>query len=324
MAQETTVEVGFPRMRYDIVQPLLEGRVEIPGVTLKPTSGPGGTIIGKDSPVPTGDFGLVDLNLGNLLPGIEAGWEIVALPVFAKRKHVFTYLFCRADAGIREPKDLEGRRIGTGRYRSAITIWIRGLLRDRYGVDLSSLSWVVNGSDPFPIHDQDARIEKIDKPNIVDGLFDGDFDVLMTDISDAKLFARLENSPEITRLFPHYRDEDRRLYQDTGIFTPVHVIAMSKKLDRQHPDLAGKLYTAFERSKQMAYDDILSDMRGFGLLYLREEFKAQQAEWGDPFAYGITANKPAIDTFFRYNVDQGMCERSHGYQEVFAASTLDT
>jgi 4,5-dihydroxyphthalate decarboxylase len=311
-------------MRYDIMQPLLEGRVEIPGVTLKPAAGPGGTIIGKDSPIPTGDFGLVDLNLGNLLPGIEAGWEIVALPVFSKRKHVYTYIFCRADAGIRTPKDLEGKRIGTGRYRSAITIWIRGLLRDRYGVDLSKVSWVVNGSDPFPIYDASAKIAKIEKQNIVDGLFDGDFDVLMTDISDARLFDRLENSPEITRLFPNYHDEDRRLYEDTGIFTPVHVIAMSKKLDREHPDLAGTLFMAFEKAKQTAYGDILSDMRGFGLLYLREAFKAQQAEWGDPFRYGITANKRAIDMFFQYNVDQGMCERNHAYDEVFAGSTLDT
>ncbi len=311
-------------MRYDIVQPLLEGRVEIPGVTLKPMAGPGGTIVGEDSPIPSGDFGLVDLNLGNLLPGIEAGWEIAALPVFSKRKHVYTYIFCRADAGIKTPKDLEGKRIGTGRYRSAITIWIRGLLRDRYGVDLSKLSWVVNGGDPFPIHDRDAKITRIDKRNIVDGLFDGDFDVLMTDISDAKLFDRLENSPEITRLFSNYQEEDRRLYQDTGIFTPVHVIAMSRKLDRAHPDLAGKLFTAFEQAKQIAYNDILSDMRGFSLLYLREGFKQQQAEWGDAFAYGITANKLAIDTFFRYNVEQGMCERNHSYDEVFAASTLDT
>ena len=324
MAQTTPVDVGFPRMRYDIVQPLLEGRVEIPGVTLKPSAGPGGTIIGKDSPIPTGDFGLVDLNMGNLLPGIEAGWEIVALPVLSKRKHVYTYIFCRADAGIKTPKDLEGKRIGTGRYRSAITIWIRGLLRDRYGVDLSTVSWVVNGGDPFPIHDQSVKITKIDKPNMVDALFEGDFDVLMTDISDAKLFDRLENSPEITRLFPSYQDEDRKLYHDTGIFTPVHIIAMSRKLDREHPDLAGKLFAAFEQAKTTAYNDILSDMRGFGTLYLREAFKQQQAEWGDPFAYGITPNKRAIDTFFQYNVDQGMCERSHGYEEIFAASTLDT
>jgi 4,5-dihydroxyphthalate decarboxylase len=324
MTQAADVEVGFPRMRYDIMLPMLEGRIEVPGVSLKPGAGPGGTIIGKDSPIPSGDFGLVDLNMGNLLPGIEAGWEIVALPVFSKRKHVYTYIFCRADAGIRAPKDLEGKRIGTGRYRSAITIWIRGLLQHRYGVDISTLRWFVTGADSFPIHDPNVKIEKAAQSNIVDSLFTGEVDAIMTDISDAALFERLETSPEIVRLFPDYQAEDQALYNETGIFTPVHVMTVSRKLDRQHPDLAGKLYAAFERSKQTAYEDILSDMRGFSLLYLREGLRDQMAAWGDPFKFGITANNAAIDTFFQYNVEQGMAASNHSYEDVFASSTLDT
>jgi hypothetical protein len=65
-------------------------------------------------------------------------------------------------------------------------------------------------------------------------------------------------------------------------------------------------------------------MRGFSLLYLREGLRDQMAEWGDPFAFGITANKTTIDTFFEFNVKQGMAASNHSYEEVFAASTLDT
>ena len=38
---------------------------------------------------------------------------------------------------------------------------------------------------------------------------------------------------------------------------------MSRKLDRERPDLAAKFYTAFEKAKQLAYDDTLSDRGGF-------------------------------------------------------------
>src|SRR5712692_6587372 len=99
MAEE--IEVQIPWMRYDVTMPLVEGRVPIDGVKLVPTrSSPNGTMIGPDSPIPSGDFGLVDMNMGNWLPGIEAGWEIAPLPVFSKRKHVYSSLFFRAAAGI--------------------------------------------------------------------------------------------------------------------------------------------------------------------------------------------------------------------------------
>src|SRR5205823_10188698 len=99
MADE--IEVQIPNLRYDITLPLVEGRVPVEGVKLVASrSAPGGTVMNADSPLATGDFGLVDLNMGNLLPAIEAGWELTALPVFSKRKPVYTFVFCRAESGI--------------------------------------------------------------------------------------------------------------------------------------------------------------------------------------------------------------------------------
>jgi 4,5-dihydroxyphthalate decarboxylase len=155
-------------------------------------------------------------------------------------------------------------------------------------------------------------------------LIAGEMDAIITDISDTKMFASLENNPRITRLFPNYSDEDQRLYRESGIYTPVHMIVMSRKLERDRPELAGKFYAAFEQAKQLAYDDILSDRGGFSVVYLRERMKEQIASWGDPWKYGIKANKPTIDAFIRYNVDQGMIRRAPSYGQIFAAGTLDT
>jgi len=50
----------------------------------------------------------------------------------------------------------------------------------------------------------------------------------------------------------------------------------------------------------------------------------QKAEWGDLFKHGITANKRTIDTFFEYNYEFGIVKNRYSYEQVFAASTLDT
>jgi 4,5-dihydroxyphthalate decarboxylase len=324
MTTDGTLEVEFPVMRYDITMPIFEGRVTIDGVNLKPVKS--SSMINKEDPkMKAGEFGLCDLNIGYWLPAIEAGWEIVALPVFSKRKPVFQLIFTHADSGIQSPKDLEGKRVGSRTYRTALTVWARGLLHDRYGVDLAKMQWMVQAKEVFPVHDETAKIEYVDdKKSMVERLIAGEVDALITDISDTKLFATLESHPKVKRVFPEYVAADQRLYNETGIYTPVHMIVMSRKLDRERPDLAAKFFTAFEQAKQIAYDDILSDRGGFSVVYLRERMKEQIQKWGDPWKYGIKANRSTIDAFIKYNVEQGMIRSQFFYGDLFATGTLDT
>jgi 4,5-dihydroxyphthalate decarboxylase len=324
MIANQPLEIEFPVMRYDITMPLLEGRVPIDGVTLKPVKS--SSMINKEDPkMKAGDFGLCDLNIGYFLPAIEAGWEIIGLPVFSKRKPVYQLIFCHAEAKIESPRDLKGKRIGSRTYRTALTVWARGLLRERYGVDLSRVQWILQAKEVFPVHDQELKIEYVDdSKNMVQRLIAGEFDALITDISDTKLFTTLESHAKVKRLFPDYVAEDKKLYHETGIFTPVHMIVMSKKLDREHPHLAAKLYAAFEQAKQIAYDDILSDRGGFSVVYLREHMKEQIEAWRDPWKYGLKANQATIDTFIKYNVEQGMIRSETSYTDIFAGGTLNT
>lgn len=324
MTSTQLLEIEFPVMRYDITMPLLEGRVAIDGVKLKPVKST--SMINKDDPkMIAGEFGLCDLNIGYWLPAIEAGWEIVGLPVFSKRKPVYQLIFTNADSHIRSPKDLEGKKIGSRTYRTALTVWARGLLRERYGVDFSKVHWILQAKEVFPVHDPTARIEYVDdKKNMVERLIGGELDAIITDISDAKLFQIVETHPKVVRLFPDYFGEDQKLYRETGIYTPVHMIVMSRKLDRLRPDLAAKFYSAFEQAKQIAYDDILSDRGGFSVVYLREKLKEQIGAWDDPWKYGLKANQSTIDAFVKYNVEQGMVRSQFFYGDLFAAATLDT
>jgi 4,5-dihydroxyphthalate decarboxylase len=318
------LQVDLSEMRYDITMPLFERKVTIDGVELKPTKT--SSMVFSDNPqLREGKFGLYDFNLGYFLPAIDAGWELIGLPVFSKRKPVYGSIFCRADSGIASPRDLEGKRIGTRQYRTAISVWVRGLLKERYGVDTSKMLWVAQTKEVFPNYDSGARIEYVDgQKTTVQRLIDGEVDAIITDISDQKLFELLENNDKIKRLFPDYVREDEQLYRETGIYTPVHLIVMSKKLDRQVPDLAGKLFTAFEQAKNLAYEEILGDRGGFSVVYLRERLTEQRERWGDPWKYGIKANRRTLDTFIRYNHAQGMIKEPLSYDKIFAGSTLDT
>ena len=316
------MDLRFPLMRYDHTMPLLDGRVEIPGWTLKIERTPA-MVIGDIESLRTGDFGLCDLNVGYWPQAIEEGWQIVGLPLFIKRKSIYQYLW--VSDRVKKPSDLEGKTIATNFYPTGITVLTQGLLRERHAVDLSKLTWLANGvSKVFPRHPapQAVRVAKVRK-DPWDRLIDGEVDVIITDISDGDAWVKLESAPNVRRLFD-YVAEDKRLYDEMGMHPPMHLIVMSKKLDQEHPGLARTIYDAFEEAKRLAYQDILNDRAGFSVVYLRERFVEQQREWGDPWKYGIANNKLTTETYARYNAEQGITSRQLSIEELYAASTLDT
>jgi len=162
-------------------------------------------------------------------------------------------------------------------------IWVVGAenLDDAFGEFIYAGAHVEMAPDP--------------KKSPIDQLLDGDVDAIMNDISDGPTFKRLESDPRVKHLWVDYMAEDYKLYQEMGIFTPAHLLVMSKKLDQQYPDLAGKLYRAFEDAKKIAYQDIANDRGSFSVVYLRERLEEQEEKFGDPFKYGVTGAKADID-----------------------------
>jgi len=75
------------------------------------------------------------------------GAPFVALPIFVLRRFHHAGLLVRPDAGIREPKDLEGRKVGVRAYSVTTGVWTRAVLIDEYGLDSSRVTWVVDDEE---------------------------------------------------------------------------------------------------------------------------------------------------------------------------------
>jgi hypothetical protein len=97
------------------------------------------------------------------------------------------------------------------------------------------------------------------------------------------------------------------------------------QLQREQPDIARKVYEAFERSRQIAYDDALSDASGYSIkMGMRELLRDEVREFGEIYRHGIAHNARAIDLFLEYCAEQGVTSRRLATDEVFAAGTLDS
>lgn len=79
----------------------------------------------------------------------------IAIPVFPSRFFRHSCIYVHAGSGIREPKDLIGRRIGNPEYQMTAPVWIRGIMSDEYGVPVTSVTYLSGGEE------QPGRTEKI-------------------------------------------------------------------------------------------------------------------------------------------------------------------
>src|SRR5205085_11006312 len=75
------------------------------------------------------------------------GAKFVALPIFVVRRFHHAGLLVRPDAGIKTPKDLEGKKVGVRAYSVTTGVWTRCIVIDEFGLDSSKVTWVVDDEE---------------------------------------------------------------------------------------------------------------------------------------------------------------------------------
>src|SRR5579875_2286659 len=102
------------------------------------------------------EFDLAEMSLSSYTVSLsKPDRPFIAIPVFPSRMFRHSFIYVSAQSGIKEPKDLAGRRIGTPEYQLTAPVWIRGILQDEYGVPVDSVKYLIGGEE------QPGRDEKI-------------------------------------------------------------------------------------------------------------------------------------------------------------------
>ncbi len=79
----------------------------------------------------------------------------IAIPVFPSKFFRHSCIYINAKSGIKEPKDLIGKKVGVPEYQMTSPVWIRGILSDFYGVPVDSVEYLTGGEE------EPGRPEKI-------------------------------------------------------------------------------------------------------------------------------------------------------------------
>ena len=137
--------LGFISAFNERVEPLMNGTIEVEGVSLIPTySHPAETFWRQ---LKFGEFEVAEMSMSSYLIARSQGADMIALPAFPSRRLFQTELSYHVDSGIEKPQDLKGKRLGVAEYQQTAALWLRGILEHDFGVSQYQIHWYMERSE---------------------------------------------------------------------------------------------------------------------------------------------------------------------------------
>jgi 4,5-dihydroxyphthalate decarboxylase len=322
---ELSIAVGD----YDRTRALIDGSVGIDGVNpIFMTLGPEEIFFRAFRGA---EFDVCELSLSSYTIKTAAGDSpYIAVPAFVSRAFRHTSIYVRTDR-VKKPEDLKGRKVGVPEYQLTANVWARALLADDYGVKPADIHWIRGGIE------EPGRPEKITvklPPGVrLDNAPEGATTSALLEAGEIdgfiaprppKLVER--GHPNIGWLFPDPAAAARDYFKRTGMFPIMHVLGIRGTLAERHPWLAGAVYKAFERAKDVGMEK-LSDTSAtkVTLPFVEEALRGARSLMGDDFwSYGVEKNRKVLDYFLGQHHAQGLSSRRVAVDELFHPATFET
>jgi ABC-type nitrate/sulfonate/bicarbonate transport system substrate-binding protein len=278
------------------------------------------------------EFEVAEMSLSSYVVSLQSDPSpFVALPVYTSRMFRHGAIYCNAAAGISEPSDLRGKRVGTPEYQLTAGVWVRGILADHHGVPVDSVRYVTGGQES-PNRIEKAAVDlggKVELTRIASGqtlsamLAEGEIDALYTPRIPSPFAA---GDRRVRRLFTDVVAAEKEYYAATGIFPIMHVVVIRRDVYEQYPWVAQSLYKALLRAKQEAYTTLYdSSALRFMLPWLNQDLEAARALLGEDYwSYGVEGNVEVLATFLRYHHEQGLSRRQLEPLELFAPEATES
>lgn len=292
---------------YGHTRALKEGRIAPPGARLAFT---------EIQPVHRGfhlmvdrqEFDVAEVALTTYILARSFGRPITALPIVVTRGFHHARLMYNVASGIREPKDLEGRRVGLRSYTQTIPLWVRAFLASDYGVDLDTVTWVAFEPAHVRAYRPPANVVMAPEGRTLN-------EMLLAGELDAAIGAEGIEAETIRPLLPHPAAAQRDWYRRTGIYPINHLITVASALAAERPELLRALYDAFLAAR----DEYLAHLAGAGPFSAEDEswLAARDLVGGDPLPYGIGPNRRALEAAAELAFQQHITPRLLRLDELF-------
>ena len=305
---------------YDRTRFLVDGTVKAEGIDLTVVSLPSEERHRRFSA--NLEFDVCELQVGVFLGWMARGAPFTGIPVFPHRKFCHGNVLVNTASGIQKPEDLAGKIIGMRAHFNPVSLWMRGVLQEEYGVPARSLRIRTNQQEQVPGWRPPDWLEIERLPSgqkIEDVLPRGEIDAGMLPEINPQLG---RDTPQVRRLWPNFREVEKQYYLRTKIFPIRHVVVVKNAVLERHPWVARSLVEAFTKAKEKGIRHVSDTRRSFLAWYGAELEEERELFGPDAWPYNIKDNRVVLETMARYAELVGLTDRKLEIKELFAESAL--
>jgi len=213
-----------------------------------------------------------------------------AVVVARGQHHTIAY---NPERGPLTASDLAGKRVGVRAYTVTTGVWVRGILKEQYGVDLGKVKWVTFEDPHLAEYTDPAFVERAPAgKNIAQMLLDGEL--------DAAIVGDKLPDPRLKHLIPDHEAASKAWAGKHG-YTINHLMVIRTELSRTRPDLVREVFRLLKESHDAA------------------------VRAGDKNAatlqFGLEPNRRSLETIIDLTFDQKLISRRFSVDELFDETT---
>jgi 4,5-dihydroxyphthalate decarboxylase len=269
------------------------------------------------------EFDICELSLSSYLMAHARRQPFVAIPVFPRRLFSQSQIWINPARGIREPKDLSGKRVGLNTFQTTLSVLAKGDLQSEYGVPWRGIEWFVANEEAIPFTPAPGvRMHKVPpETNIGRMLQQGEIDAIFRPHPPRQV---LDGASDICRLFPDPKAEEERYFRKNGYFPIMHVVAFRVEILERYPEAARELLDAFVQADRICsryYDDPNWSRMAWGRHFFEEE---RRRLGPDLWPMGVAKNRANLKRFIQYSHDQGLIDAPTPVEALFAETVRAT
>jgi 4,5-dihydroxyphthalate decarboxylase len=286
-----------------VAQPFIDGAIEADGLEFNQLTGIYYVDIFRRM-ARNLEFDVASMSFVSYLCAKEYGVPITGLPLLLSHRFPHDGVLYNVDSGIKEPKDLDSKRLGTRTYTVTPGTIHKGILDEEYGVDIDSITWVA--AEPEHVEQTTPHLPK----NVIPGTGETGFDLFPSLVAGdlqagiAGVNPNNKEDPKVKLLFPDAVELDRAYYQRTGVIPPFSVPVIRTELLDQNSWLTEALFKVFSESKRKAD-------------YKPNERVKKIVGDADPLPFGFTANRAGFEKVIGYAHKQHIISRLMKPEEIF-------
>ncbi|WP_206955376.1 phosphate ABC transporter substrate-binding protein [Trinickia acidisoli] len=246
----TTTLTGVPTLRtnlseYAVTKAMRDGRVSSDLVTLD-FCGPTPAHNGFKAMVRENQFDAGELAIVTFLQAKAYGKPYVLLPTPISGRFQHHCAGFNIDFGHLDPKDIEGKKVGVRTYTQTTALWIRGILRHEYGVDLDKVTWMTLGDGHLAEYNDPQNCERLPKgSSIPQMMLDGE-------LAAALLGEDMPKDPRVRTLVPDAQNAAKAWFAREGVVPINHMFVVHESISKTRPDVVRELYRMIVESRAQA------------------------------------------------------------------------